>query len=439
MKKLGTKKLLLGSFAATFGLLTACSNQPTTFVPKDAPSSIGMYLNLDEQFSEVAKELPAFAGLYINEDGQYVVNMATSDRLQTTRLDDVRGAIEGVFGPSIFDRARVLRINSTEDDIQIESVEYSWDQLTEWFEDSLELVQAYGVASLDIDEVQNHVTIGLIDESRIGPIRDALRKYNVPDEAVTLEIAGLINELQKSVRHRQDPAYGGTQIQMIINGEPAQCTLGFNVSRNGELGFLVNSHCTRSMGFVDGVRFFQNSAGNSSHAIGVETLDPPFLAGTGSCPLGFHCRKSDAAYAKYGDPNNSGRGKIPFIDQTPNNLYYSKPRTVTNSTADPLAGELLDKIGRSTGWSRATVQKTCAGYIKGGGRWVTCQFSTRAISNNFIASDNGDSGSPVYAVKSGTAAPRGILWGEDPTMAYDYILSPIGGIEQDLGNLDFAP
>lgn len=233
------------------------------------------------------------------------------------------------------------------------------------------------------------------------------------------------------------PVPGAVRVGYIKNNSNTWCTKGFNVRRNGELGFLVNSHCTRDIGFVDQVRFYQDWVGPGK-AIGVETLDPAFYMGGGSCPPFATCRFSDAAYVRYGDPANSGRNTLPRITTANGRTYDdSNLRMVTGKTYVPVNGEILDKIGVQTGWTRGTVVKTCVTSPMGGvARWLKCQDYVQANSG-FTNADNGDSGSPVYSLNSnGTAQARGIVWGLGGSNRY--IFSNIRNIERDLGILAFG-
>lgn len=232
------------------------------------------------------------------------------------------------------------------------------------------------------------------------------------------------------------PVPAGVRVSFIKDGKNTYCTKGFNVKRNGVQGFIVNSHCTRSRGFVDGVRFYNNFV-DSNNAIGVETVDPPYYRKFPQCPPLIPCRRSDSAFAQYGDPSNSGKATIPKITSPPNSKSFSGLRSVADATRNPASGEVLEKIGARTGWSRGYVSKTCVGTPQEGGRWLSCQYYVKAHSG-FTAADNGDSGSPVYEVLSSSRVrPMGILWGDGGSNRF--IFSSMGSIMADLGTLDLTP
>ena len=95
--------------------------------------------------------------------------------------------------------------------------------------------------------------------------------------------------------------------------------------------------------------------------------------------------------------------------------------------ADPLMGQPVSKVGRTTGLTRGTVTKTCETEVRTDGTFL-CQVEAD------YAARGGDSGSPVFTPVGSTAVLVGIHWlgVEGPGV---HVFSPISGVQRDLGTL----
>src|SRR5436309_1264765 len=88
-------------------------------------------------------------------------------------------------------------------------------------------------------------------------------------------------------------------------------------------------------------------------------------------------------------------------------------------------GATVNKVGRTTGWTQGQVTATCV-TVNVFGSLIT-QVCQDVVSAGV---GGGDSGSPVFAIASGTDVQlRGILWGGtlDGTQ---FVYSPIANIER---------
>ncbi|MGQ0641248.1 MAG: hypothetical protein ACT4P6_10845, partial [Gemmatimonadaceae bacterium] len=101
--------------------------------------------------------------------------------------------------------------------------------------------------------------------------------------------------------------------------------------------------------------------------------------------------------------------------------------------ADPVQGELANKVGRTTGWTQGVTTRTCVDVLALGTTHIRlCQVLVGGIV------DGGDSGSPVFRRKGGGAnvVLLGILWGGSTDEAVaEWAHSPMSGIERDIGPL----
>jgi hypothetical protein len=96
---------------------------------------------------------------------------------------------------------------------------------------------------------------------------------------------------------------------------------------------------------------------------------------------------------------------------------------------EAVAGQTVNKVGRTTGWSQGAVTATCVNTnVSGSNITELCQDFVNA------AVGSGDSGSPVFAITSGTNVRLlGILWGGSGNQSF--VFSPLSNIEAELGPL----
>jgi hypothetical protein len=146
------------------------------------------------------------------------------------------------------------------------------------------------------------------------------------------------------------------------------------------------------------------------------------------------CRYSDAARALYSSGTASNRGEIAKTTGANNgSLTTSGFFTVTaqdNSTSNFAKGLVVNKVGRTTGWSQGPVTGTCVHTNVQGSRVTQlCQTFVGATVGS------GDSGSPVFRITSGDNVTLvGILWGGSSSGG-TFVFSPFKQIVQELGSL----
>ena len=141
------------------------------------------------------------------------------------------------------------------------------------------------------------------------------------------------------------PVPAGVQI-----GGWAPGTLGFNAWLGDTFGFVLNSHCTGARDVVDGTRFYQ---GDPDDLIATEIADPPTFT-TPPCAAGRKCRYSDSAFARYDAPRAGGFRQLarPSLRGELTGSITLNPagsRFQIAGTAPALVGQVVNKIGRTTG------------------------------------------------------------------------------------------
>jgi hypothetical protein len=383
--------------------------------PASAGSPVG---SVDEELARMGREVPGFGGLFYDQEGR-----------PNVYLLDPEGK-----------GASALKSLGTE--VRVRRGDFEFQRLLDWKTELRPLLALPGVVFLDVDEARNRVVLGLDSSSHSKSLeRDGLERRllstNVPRGAVTLVEASSF-EPMVGVQNKFRPAMGGIQILFLLTPTSGGiCTLGFNAYLGRVFGFVTNSHCTQVEGEVDGARFYQNFPPDVT--IATEVADPGLFTDP-PCPPGRRCRYSDSVFAKYDNPRSGVLGKIArpaFGDPEagPLNLSPASARfTIKGRTGSPLTGNVVHKVGRTTGWTFGSVVATCVDANVGDSDITKlCQTVVRA------GDDHGDSGSPVFSRIGNSTNVKlvGILWGggTDSELRHVFVFSPLENIEQELGPL----
>jgi hypothetical protein len=281
----------------------------------------------------------------------------------------------------------------------------------------------------DNDEVAGKVVIGIERGSGAhGQVRAAMARLGVDEGDFAIEeTAPIVN--MATLRDRFRPTQAGIQ----LHWSRYVCTLGFNVDHAGGRSFITNSHCTNTQGGVEGTTYAQPTRTVDPTVIATEVADPAYVKG-GSCPKGKKCRWADASRALYSSGVASNRGEIAKTTGANNgSLTVNGLFTITsqdNSSTSFPVGTVLNKVGRTTGWTQGPVQRTCVNSsVSGSQVYLYCQtFVTAGVGG-------GDSGSPVFRITSGDNVQLvGILWGGASDNSY-FVMSPLNSIQRELGTV----
>jgi hypothetical protein len=196
--------------------------------------------------------------------------------------------------------------------------------------------------------------------------------------------------------------------------------------RSGQNSFITNSHCTNTQGGTEGTRYWQPTQTGTPASIGTEVSDPGYFRNMNGCPGGKRCRFSDASRVAYTQGTTFNLGKIARTTGPNNGSVTISGSFSITAEGSASVGQTVNKVGRTTGWSRGRVTNSCVNVaLKGTNIVQLCQNIVSAQAGE------GDSGSPVF--KGSTAVTlAGILWGGSPGI---YVYSPISNIERELGAL----
>ena len=197
---------------------------------------------------------------------------------------------------------------------------------------------------------------------------------------------------------------------------------------------VTNSHCTNIQGGVQGTVYHQPIASGTTNRIGLEIRDPAYftggvLPGRPAVPL-----QRQRLCPRAPPLGPLGRGQ-PGVHRPPDGCEYRRPHHQPHhpqvpdrrqKPSSPIVGQTLNKVGRTTGWTRGTVSATCVNTnVFGTNITQLCQ----GFVNAGVA--GGDSGSPVFRVTnapaSGDVSLYGILWGGTSAGTL-FVFSPIGSV-----------
>ncbi|HEY9226826.1 MAG TPA: hypothetical protein VIP11_09280 [Gemmatimonadaceae bacterium] len=420
--------------------VAACNDaEPTAATTRADSSSARMAVGVhgsearpdEDIFVEIAREVPSYAGHFLDPSGQltaYVADGAAfsaarnaiAQRIQSGRIRLPRSARVGV--------------------VAVRKADFTLQQLSDW-RDSVflnVLGDVQGVITDDLDEGRNRVTIGIIagQESTIEPIvRAKLARMGVPEAAVRFESQAPIRRATGRVsRFMTPPSTLGSKADTLMGGlrvwwtyagsDPHLCSIGFTAELSGgRHGFIAAAHCsadTWNTNFDDW--YYQPRSDTNPTIVANELFDPP----GGTCPILWPCgtyRFSDAnlnilstAYASkwrrglLARPRNrvgNGAAGDTTLSSTRPYLY------VVGTVNDVVQGQVIDKIGATTGWTFGTVTNTCQDYIEH--IYDPSQQMVRCSYKASVRADGGDSGGPMFT------------WdGEDGVLAYGILFAESG-------------
>lgn len=389
--------------AAAAIFAAACDRPNTALGPAPSPELALVQQAVQAPPPDVevlARTIPGFGGFYLDDQG-----------VPTVYLTDVgqRGAAEAALGAS---------------NIRVLQGDYTYQELDRWFTRvSPEALAVTGTVFTDLDEAMNRVLVGVENARAAAAVKGVAARLGLPGKAVVVKQVEPIYFLA-TLRDAVRPVVGGLQ----INFDNFLCTLGFNAVDGTENSFVTASHCTTTQGGVQGTLYSQPLSSMAGSFIGTEVEDPLYFMG-GVCPTGRRCRYSDAARATYAAGVAFTLGQIAKTTKARGSITIAGSFTITAEAAtNPSVGERVNKVGRTTGWTRGRVTNTCANVnVFGSDITQLCQ----AIVNAGVGA--GDSGSPVFAGSTNVTL-YGILWGGN-LFGSSFVYSPINNIQQELGAL----
>jgi hypothetical protein len=401
----------------------------------------------DRLTAEISNRESEFGGMFFDEKGDLVVYLVGAGEQDTqgaeTRKVRVEAAITAAFGPGSTRLRKILAMGMQQQpgvqqaEIKIIKADYRIEQLLQWRARIDQMLSIPGVEFTHVDQSKNRLVIGVSSLEVRQRIETRLREVGVPLESVVIEETKPF-EFDKTLRDKFRPVHGGVQIEGDVGTlKYKYCTFGFNAAREGDKGFVTNSHCTKTQGGSEGTDFHQprDPWWTEGNKIGDETVDPSYFSG-GVCPAGRRCRFSDSAFIRYKSEGWMGLGILARPEHVGSTLVIdsdSPTFRIMDEASSPIHGMRLDKVGRTTGWTSGRVTGTCLNVnVNKTDITLLCQAWVDAGPDSH---NKGDSGSPVFQRLDGdTVILHGILWGgevDGPRFSF----SPMSGIERELGSL----
>jgi hypothetical protein len=406
--------------AAAIVALGSCSDDTTQPSAPGGPSAApdmaltAAQQDLADDPVALARTVPGFGGFFVDAQGTPTVYLTNAGQ---------RAAAEQALGPWFRERGRPAAA------LRVLPARFAWTDLERWYAQATpEALAVPGAVFADADEAGNRVHIGVEHAAAASQVRSVLARLGIPAAAADVEIVAPIRQLA-TLRGTVRPVVAGVQ----INFPGFLCSIGFNATRQTVKGFVTASHCTTTQGGVESTSYWQPLQSIKPVKIAIETVDPGYRTTLAGCPVGRRCRRSDAAFAKYVNATTNTLGRIARTGSTNStDLTIVGGWTVTsNATSSSFTvGEIVNKVGRTTGWSRGQVVATCV-TVNVSGTLITqiCQ----TIVNAKVG--GGDSGADVFKVTSGTNVKLdGVLWGGSSN-GQQFVFSPFANITGELGAL----
>lgn len=407
------------------------------------------YETLDDLFYKVASKAEGFAGAYYSEDGALTVVVKGKYKVPTaTEQKAAFDALVSVFGKSVLEPvASMKRRQPGIGKVLFQPAEYRFLELHTWYQDVRPVLAKRGVAYTDIDERSNRLVIGIAGGKPTGEVVNYLSRIGVPFEAIQFEPSEKLYYYQYSgsiIGSEQRPALGGIELGPEAGG---RCTLGINASFPvwwwSEPGFITAGHCGTWNDWWANT-FSQPEGGE---IIAAEHMNPDF-AWVDNCPTA-RCRFSDSAAVIYDDDVDIAISasviRTRGFDADVNIDTDNPTIRVTGESPWLLSGDNVHKIGVGSGggggWTLGVLGNTCADHAAPDDSDLTflCQFEVESADGAAIAC-RGDSGAPVFfwhETLAPNAALAGLLFaGLDESCSSTYVVSPMSGIRQDLGQFE---
>jgi hypothetical protein len=364
--------------------LSLAGQQPGLIRPEEA------------DFAKLAEEAPSSAGFYIEPDGQVVV--VVRDASDDSRA---RGAVN-----SLIAEGKVKDSRGTAGRLTIARGQFTFAELAQWRDVIFDkLFGEYdGVTSLDLDEQANRVTIGVVP-SAFGVVRSLIQQRLVKlgiDTAAVRFLQQSSLQLQSApltLNAMADTLIGGLEIQTPVG----VCTMAIGAEYYGVPGLMTAAHCSTQEWITEQSIVSQPAP---ARTVGYETADP---YGWSCGFLGINtCRNSDATFYTRNAGIQSYRGIIarPLSSAGPGGGNGS----LTINQANPyflvtevdqqnlVAGQVVQKVGRTTGWTYGTISQTCVDHHNGS--WPGYNVTLCTYQGNYTQA-GGDSGSPVFMFPGG--------------------------------------
>jgi hypothetical protein len=385
----------------------------------------------------LASEIPGFAGAYV-ADGVLNVYL-TPDANTDAGKASARTSISNLLASG----------NRPQMPIEFRVAKHSLREMRAWEHDLKKFYRQAGVRTAQVDERNNRFEITVANATSEAAVRAAAATVGIPADILAVRTGGPAVVPFVDLNDRVRPAGGGLRIlsEFTQSGVPYSlgCTYGFNAQVDDGSGtryMITNAHCVEAPntfgGWVNAPVYQPNNSFNT--VVGQVSNNPAAAPNNTGCAPGDVCRESDAVLVRTnsslfpasswdigGIHRTTSRGVGP---NSGGSTTISGRIAIANASTIFFAGDTLDKIGSTTGWTAGVVTGTCVYHSdSGGGR----------MCNGVVAAgaNHGDSGSPVFwKDPQGSYHLIGLLWGgPDASPGHnssEFWFSRFQGIKNDL-------
>lgn len=365
---------------------------------------------IEDDILRLQDQVAGIGGLFYDPDRRSMTVLVAGDG----QRDQAAAAVRSLLPASQLDGL----VGMEDVQVIVETATYPFSYLVAWRHLLLSAaVNLDGFYSIDADERTNRVVVGVADVATVEAVEQIREELGLPQDGVSVRIETPVTG-SASLRDRFRPTGGGIQVQ---NTTSANCSHGWTVTTSlGDLGFLTAGHCVSgniTAGNL-GENFYQAVTGGSN-LVGPVTLNQPWnLSGCwdpGPPPVPWTgaCTKADVMFVKSGTAAKKvAHTPGPSINNAPGTLTFHGWWTSIGGISPSFVGLGVDKVGRTTGWTRGAITATCKDIKLSVGSVVyivTCAGEVGGASVGL-----GDSGGPVFAQATSythTLRPLGILFG----------------------------
>jgi hypothetical protein len=387
---------------------------------------------VDAVFDSIAAIVPSFAGAYFRKGVAIIALTDAAAKAEATR------EVANVLRSRMRCKSAVLCESLTQHEFDVTLVKTPWRTLVAARNQIVDDSAFARALILDINEESNTVDIGAYSTEDSIEFVKRLSTRGIASGVARIVPGKRAEPTQYTLNTRLRPIHGGALIG------PRGCTLAVVGILNGMARAITNSHCTAVRFELD---FQATSQPFGGVQWGAEIADPaPYRCG----PFFSRkwCRRADvAAYST--DNIDVNPGEMPFVigsialpterhwglDQIVGTLDIGSAAPIVATQEYLLQGELVERVGITTGWQAGLVTNTCADVWYGNiGIRIVCADYAQTFARP------GDSGGPLFRMVNGDPSQLifiGINHGRDENSGASGISSNYRQMKQDLPGLCF--
>jgi hypothetical protein len=351
----------------------------------------------EDEILRLEAKIPGVGGVFADSSGNFVIYVRDESKAAAA-MSEFRAQVKTLSLPA---EIRAVIDNPTRLISRVGA--YDFSQLVAWSRIVLHTFGAEpGFVSIDADEAANRVRVTLSTEETRARVLLSVPGLGIPVGAVVADL-GSRAQVSHNLRTTVRPLSGSYQIANAYG----YCTLGWNVYLTGGIGkgFITAGHCSGNMpgSGSTGSAYYQATYA-WQNKVGVESVNPPWNLADPDCAGITLCTIADVMFVKYDNDtwwqSRLAKTELPVgINNAMGSIEADWYLTPIYAVMDPYVGLVVDKVGRTTGWTRGSVNATCVTGTENGLFAGSIPFQERVLcADQFsnASAGQGDSGSPVF-------------------------------------------